>query len=107
MTRRRHRQVASSSSIKIATRTSRHSRDLIGSVPRTVAIKVFCRSTDGRHDDQSLPASLGTISGTHTYEVFKTHRCSMGFITSTVLSEWRREAALSALGLIRSGGQVS
>jgi hypothetical protein len=35
---------------------------------------MFCRSTDGRHGDQSLPASLGKLNGTNTYGVFRRHR---------------------------------
>jgi hypothetical protein len=53
--------------------TTSHSRGLIGSVPRTVGIKVLCRSTDGRYGDQSLLASLGKFNGTNTYEVFRRH----------------------------------
>jgi len=34
-------------------------------------MKVFCRSTDGRHGDQSRSASLGKFNGTNTYEVFR------------------------------------
>jgi len=40
-------------------------------VPGTVAMKVFCRSTDRRCGDQSLSASLGKFNGTSTYEVFR------------------------------------